>query len=528
MRRSFQHLPPALLAITIAVVVLCAIRAIAEETDDAGEDGVAAAEADEAPAPKPVGNFRRPVMIRFEDEITPMSRSAFERRLATARDEEADLVIVEITSPGGTVTDSLALGEAMLAVDWARCVAYVPDEALSGGAFFSLGCKDIVMAPRAKLGDAGPIFFDAQAWAFRHASEKFRSDLVRSVRDLAEASGRPPALAEAMVDADAVVHRYENKQTGQTRYLTEADAAGLDEPDRWTQGPMVSESREGLFLEVNGRRAAQLGLADAVVDGLDALKQRYGIDGELPVLEHTTLDTVVMILNSGIVTWLIFVIGLIALYVEFSAPGIGLGGLVAALCFALFFWSRFLGGTGGWLEVVLFLAGVGFLLVELLVLPGFGMAGILGILMLVAALVLAGQATGIPDTRGELARFAQSLFVMASAGVTVAIAAYFLRRNFGMIPLARQLMLQPPEAAMRRSGSVVPEGNGNGGTGVQGSLVLLEVGTRGVAHTPLRPAGRGRFGDRFVNVVTDSEFVQRGRPIEIVETGGSQIVVRPV
>jgi len=82
------------------------------------------------------------------------------------------------------------------------------------------------------------------------------------------------------------------------------------------------------------------------------------------------VDAAVTILNLPLITGLLFVIGLVALYVEFSAPGIGMGGLIAGLCFAIFFWSRFLGGTAGWLEVILFLAGVAFLAVELFVLPG--------------------------------------------------------------------------------------------------------------------------------------------------------------
>ena len=72
-------------------------------------------------------------------------------------------------------------------------------------------------------------------------------------------------------------------------------------------------------------------------------------------------------------------IGAVALYFELSAPGIGLGGLIAGLCFTLFFWSRFLGGTAGWLEVILVLAGAAFLAVEIFVLPGFGIAGITGL-----------------------------------------------------------------------------------------------------------------------------------------------------
>ena len=90
------------------------------------------------------------------------------------------------------------------------------------------------------------------------------------------------------------------------------------------------------------------------------------------------LDTAIDILNSGWITGLLLVAGLIGLYIEFTAPGTGIGGLTAAICFALLFWSHFLGGTAGWLEVVLFLLGITFVAVELFLLPGTMVAGITG------------------------------------------------------------------------------------------------------------------------------------------------------
>ena len=95
----------------------------------------------------------------------------------------------------------------------------------------------------------------------------------------------------------------------------------------------------------------------------------YGLAEPFVVLEWTRMDTAVAVLNHPLVTGLLFIIGLSALVIEFSIPGVGFGGLIGTVCFVLFFWSRFLGGTGQWLDVVLFLCGVILLLVELVVLP---------------------------------------------------------------------------------------------------------------------------------------------------------------
>lgn len=463
------------------------------------------------------------VLIRFEGGIVPMLRAYLFRKLDTAEKDGANLVMIEIDSPGGIVDDSKLIAERLRDVQWARTVAYVPREALSGAAIVALGCDDIVMAPGARLGDAGPIFL-GEDFLFRHAPEKVRSDLVALVRQLAEAKSRPPALAEAMVDMDTVVYQWTHAETGEEAYKSAADIETLPDADRWERGPMVRASREGLFLEVHGREAVALGLAQGLAESREALAQRYRIEGELRVLQATGVDTAVYVLNLPVVTGLLFVLGLIALYFELSSPGIGFGALLAGLCFGLFFWSRFLGGTAEWLELVLFAAGVMFLLVEVLILPGFGLAGIAGILLVFFSLIMAMQGFAIPETRRQMAIFANSMAVLALSGVAFAVAAYMLRRYFGALPMVNQLLLRPPEA-----GEAAYEGRpaGLAAVGVAGERDAPKVGDRGVAHTALRPAGKGRFGGRYLNVVTDSEFVKAGAAIEIVEMRGGRVFVRP-
>ena len=109
------------------------------------------------------------------------------------------------------------------------------------------------------------------------------------------------------------------------------------------------------------------------------------------MLKPSGVDTAVTLLNLPLVTGLLFVIGLVALYIEFMHRAWGLGGLIAGLCFALFFWSRFLGGTAGWLEVILFVAGVAFLAMEVFVIPGFGIAGLTGLLLVFTSILMASQ-----------------------------------------------------------------------------------------------------------------------------------------
>ncbi|MEO8495318.1 MAG: hypothetical protein ABI614_09620, partial [Planctomycetota bacterium] len=107
---------------------------------------------------QPARRYNKAVLIRFEGPITPLLEQFIYRKLDVAKEKGADLVIIEIDSPGGYLDASLNLADRFRDLDWAHTVAFVPREALSGAAIAALGCNEIVMAPEAHLGDAGPIF----------------------------------------------------------------------------------------------------------------------------------------------------------------------------------------------------------------------------------------------------------------------------------------------------------------------------------------------------------------------------------
>ena len=463
----------------------------------------------------------RGVLIRFEGPIGPMLEHYLYRKLDQAKQYKADLVVVEIDSPGGFVDSSLNVAERLGDLDWAHSVAWVPREALSGAAFVALGCGEIVIAPDAAMGDAGPIFMD-ENFLFRHAPEKVRTHLVQVMRKLAEARGRPPALAEAMVDMDLVVYEVENRRTGEVTYMSEMEIESHQNRDDLEKRHEVRESRKGYFLEVNGTRAVELGLAEATLSRRADLEARYQVPDGLVLLEPTAVDTAVYVLNWPIVTGLLLIVGLVALYFELNIPGIGLGGLIAFLCFALFFWSRFLGGTAGWLEVVLFVSGAVFLAMELFVIPGFGVAGVTGILLLLASLVLAGQNFILPTTSGEAVVFGRTLMVVGVSATVFILVAALLSIYMGTIPVLNRLALKPPDPTGGKPGAAA----GAATVGVHSSGV--EVEDRGTAVSPLRPAGKARFGDEYVDVVTEGGFVEKGSEVRVIRIRGNRVVVREV
>ena len=479
-----------------------------------------AEEEHEDPAP---AKFQKGVIIRFEGMITPIIEQFFYRRLADAERAGADLVIIEIDSPGGFVDPSFRIAQELRYVDWAKTVAFIPREALSGAAVVALGCDRIYMHPDALMGDVGVMTVGRDS-LFRYAEEKIRTHVATQLRDLAEARGRPPALAEAMVNMDLVVYQVTNLQTGEQTFMSDDEIEASEDPEVWEKGRPVLESREKHFLEVNGRRAIELGLAEGHARDRDELVDLLGVMEPPVVLEPTAVDTAVFFLNLPLVTGLLFVIGLVALYIELAAPGISIGGLIAVLCFALFFWSRFLGGTAEILEVVLFLAGVLFLAVEVFVFPGFGVSGMTGLLLISAGLIMASQDFVVPQTPRQLESMFVSMLVLASSALVFLLAATVLTRHFGAIPVFNRLILKPAPDGLSAGGGLQSGENKDSKYTETG----VRIGDKGIAMTALRPAGKARFGDETFDVLADGSFVPAGCPVRIDDIHGSRILVSQI
>ena len=453
-------------------------------------------------------------------EIGPFSESYLERKLTYARELGADVVVLEIDSPGGLLDAGMSMAETLREVDWAKTVAFVPRQALSAGTFLCLACDEVVVAENGFIGDAGPIFLDKN-FMFRHAEEKVRSDLAAKIRKLAEDGGRPPALAEAMVDRDLEVFKVTHADDGRITYMSDAELDSLDDPTEWQKGALLQESKLGAFLEVSGPVALEVGLADATINSRAGIAKRYGVlPADVEALDSTWIDTLIIVLNYPSVTVLLFILGLVAAYIELAAPGVGVGGLIAGLCFGLFFWSRFLGGTAGWLEVLLFLSGVCFIAMELFVIPGFGVAGFGGICLVITSLVMASERWG--GSQGvSLNGILASLLTVCVAGVGSIVGMWLASRYFGGLRFFRQLMLEPPELSPATASIATSTTSSDG-------MSALAVGDEGTADSMLRPAGRALFNNRYYDVITDGSFIDAGARVRIIKVSGTHITVRQI
>lgn len=465
---------------------------------------------------------RTGVMIPLHEDINPLSGELLKQKFQQAIDTGADVIVLDINSPGGFTYVTFELMDMVLDAKQVETVAFIEKDAISGAALLSLACDRIIMLPTARIGDAGEIVMGEDG-KFRYTEAKSRSVLAQKVRDTAEATGRPIPLAEKMVDKDLVVFTATNRKTGEKKFISNKEWDSIEDRDEWEKENPVREAGKEMFFTVNGRRAVELGFADEVIQSRDELAKALNVREPMQEMKRTWSDTLVFLLNTGVVTFLLIAIGLIALVIELSAPGISVGGLTSLLCFSLFFWSRFLGGTSGWLEVLLFVLGLIFIAVEFFVIPGFGFAGIGGILLVLVSLVMASSRGFFPETPEELNGLGTDVLTVIGAFLCFLIALFFLARYIGEIPGLSRLTLKPGVAAPASTGNSLLTGNQ---AGQLPAWQLVNIGDVGTTISLLRPSGKVEIGDMIVDVVTEGDFIDMDCQVCVVNVQGAKVTVR--
>ncbi|MGH2552021.1 MAG: NfeD family protein, partial [Thermomicrobiales bacterium] len=275
-----------------------------------------------------------------------------ERVLDDAKDAGAAAVIIEINTPGGRLDAVLQMKDAILDSP-VRTIAFINRTAFSAGALAAIASNEIYMTSGAVMGAATPV----DGGSGDTASEKVVSAVRSTFASTAEARGRNPLVAEAMVDINVDVPGL--SPSGQLLTLTTTTA--LD----WGYADGVAETREELL--------AATGLADAPV-----------IETSLSLAERAT-----RVITDPLIAGLLLTVGLILIVADFFVDGLGIMAIVGVLAIATFLWGHLVAGLAGWEDVTLVVLGIALIAVEIFVIPGFGVAGILGLLSLFGGIFLA-------------------------------------------------------------------------------------------------------------------------------------------
>lgn len=439
------------------------------------------------------------VQVTLTGVIGPDAVARTRSRIERAVDDGANFICLRIESAGGAPEQSLVLANWLAGLDptRVRTVAWVPQEARGDAALVALACDDLVMRPSAVLGGEGAAVIDERraeplAVAWRGGVAKLRD--------------RSWSLPLATVVPGLVASRAEQQGTGRVEYFSAAELAERKDRDEWRLGADLDAGP----LRLDGRRAQELGLAGQVVDDFASLRKVYGLDGDVALSEPTWADDLLTALASPGLAWLLLLVGMAGLYIELKTPGIGFGGFVSMVAFIIYFWSQYLHGTSGWLEVMLFLAGIVCVLAEIFVLPGFGVLGLGGGLLVIASLVLASQSFVIPMNDYQMRQMQWSLVGLLGATAGVGLLAILVQRWLPATPGLRSVLLQPPaEPAFDDA-----------------ELLMDLVGVEGTTTSRLAPAGKARIGNTVRDVTSDGALVEPGMAVQVVAIRGGRLVVR--
>jgi hypothetical protein len=440
----------------------------------------------------------------------------------------ANLILVQLECGGGDWGAAVDLARFLQGLRdnsgqmKVETVAYVADRAPDTAAVLAFGCSKIVMVEKqaqgqdagheSELGDFSAIVPPGQA------PTRLQTDALEG---LLEARNYKKILARGLLDRDLVLHEVVRKDNGDWELLTDEEWK-----DDQAKAKLYDYRRQlkaaGEQLVLKASRAKELRVASDVVDGLPAVCALYDLKPEqVPLIGTDWLDDLAYFLRLPAMTIILFMVGVVGLILEMKVPGVSFPGVVAAICFVLLFWAHSqLAGQITWLAILLFILGLILIGLEVFVMPGVAVVGLSGALLVVGSLVLVTLEKW-PTTTPEWQSVGWTAmsFTLSLAGSVV--AAFILAWYLPNIPYVNRLILKP---AGEDEGDLPPEGTtATGRTDYSGLL-----GAIGTAATPLRPAGKVQFGDQFIDVLAEGNYVEAGTRVQVIEIEGNRIVVKEV
>ncbi len=467
-------------------------------------------------------------VIAINNVVDKLLADFVQRETQHAIADGSNLIIYDIDSPGGDKDYAQHMATFIAELDPAKVttVAWVRKEATQAGALVAISCDRIFLADDATIGN-----IDLKAMRLNRghrlapAGEMAPEDLQKLLTltdSISRRKNRSASLIRAMIDPSLPVFEVTQKESGRVTWMNELELAA--QPDEWIRGPVIPDARGGELLVLTARRSHELGLTEPPCHDTEQLRTRLGIrsTADLRPVSKTWVDNLVTVLNSGVAGFLLITIGIICIYLELHLPS-GMFGIGAVTSFSLFFWSRFLGGSAGSLELTLFMLGMVLLGLEFFVIPGFGVFGVSGILMIVVSLVMASNTFSGMSATESFEQSMGSLGSLAAALMVVIAVAAVLNRFLPSIPFINRLILTPPGYASNHS-----EGLQLKPSLLSRSTVVapISVGMIGTTASSLRPTGKAMFGDKYFDVVSDGANIDHGTKIEVIRFAGNRIIVR--
>lgn len=407
------------------------------------------------------------------------------------------------------------------------------------------------MSGRSSIGDFAPIMISpVGGLEGLPAAEcaKAESPVLEEFRDSAVRNGYDPLICRAMVtvgeevwwiepavDEDRELQRrfvnaaekvrlIDEVEEGQAQWrLVETYVDPVSGKDVPAKNPVDSAEE---LLTLHQTEAVAYGIASGIASDLDAVVEHLGLSLAPTYYESTGWEEFIAWLNSPAVRGVLFIIMLMGAYIEFQSPGLILPGVTAGVALAIFLAAPYAAGLADAWTFVLLGLGVVLLALEIFVIPGFGIVGFLGIVLILIAFI----GTFVPsepapdpanppffhwpELPGTWDGLKFGIIVLSSSVIIAVMGILLIVRYLPQLSLSRRLIPVNPRGAAMALGNAHPD--------------AALVGEIGIVTGDLRPGGQARFGQEIVDVQSQGEYVEAGRRVQVLRRKGMNIIVRPL
>jgi len=430
-------------------------------------------------------------IFSIKEEISPPAWRQTQKAFEEAEKLNASCIILHMNTYGGMVDIADSIRTKIL-YSPIPVYAYIDNNAASAGALIAIACDSIYMRTGANIGAATVVTADGAA-----APDKYQAYMRATMRSTAEAHGKVMRI----VDGDTTEIWFRDPRV----------AEAMVDPSIYIEG--IIDSGKVLTFTVNEAIANHY--CEGMAENISEIIERHHLTNyEIVEYKNTGLDRFINFLLSPVIQGLLIMLIIGGIYFELQTPGIGFPIAAAIVGAVLYFAPLYMEGLAENWEILIFIAGVILIAIEIFAIPGFGVTGIAGIILVFTAFVLSmiDNVVFTYDSRG-LPELARSFAIVAGSSLISFILSIYLARRLITSPIIPGLALNDVQTTKEGFSSF--------------DLSLNEiVGKNGVAFTLLRPGGKIQVNNEIYDAVAETGYVQKGDEIVVVKFETGQLYVR--
>lgn len=419
---------------------------------------------------------KKVMVMEIKAEIDPRMTRYVKLALAHAEKTKADYIIVDMDTYGGILTDAKEIVDMIMDVKKPIWV-FVNSDAASAGALISIACDSIYMSPGASIGAATVV----EGVGGEAAPDKYQSYMRSIMRSTAEENGRDPRIAEGMVDQSIAIDSV--KEAGKVITFTTSEAI-------------------------------ENGYCEGKVDSIEEILKKNNVtDYDIETFRLGATEKIIAIFLNPFISGILILIIIGGIYFELQTPGVGFPLFAAIVALVLYLVPYYLNGLAEYWEIIALFIGLVLIVVEVFVIPGFGVAGVAGITLTVVSLIL----IMLNNDFFNFDFVPMGDIVVATFATLGGIAGGGLLLFFGGARLSNT-------QAFKRIALTDTQESKEGYT-VNASASAL-VGKKGTAYTVLRPSGKVMIDNQLYDAFTRGEFIEKGEAIEVISSEGVTLKVK--